>query len=368
MSQDILVSVIIPYCQEWPQVGFTVRSIHEELKGIPHEIVVADNFCHQVLEQMWKAHAKGLTRYIDEGHRRPSDKCHEPPSHEWLEEVLTNPASANYCEGRLESNAKKYDWLQWVSFPDKLSHWNAKNTAVAVARGRLLLFLDAHVVPARGSISRMVRAYDRCTEENGPCSLHAPLTYHILEEHRLIYKLVHNPERGELHYSFTGYPNEWDIAAHVDTGLAIPQEVPCMSCCGVLISRDVYDALGGWPLQMGIYGGGENFLNFTMAVLGMKHFIMPGPPVHHYATHRGRGYHWEWGDHKKNQAIANFMFGGTKWLENYCRLHPKYARVPDFFEHLIPMVYEECRSQRWMIKSQQKMEIEEWIAAHSLST
>lgn len=358
MSETPVVSVIVPYVNEWPQIAFTLRAVHEELEGIPHEVIAADNFCPQVLAQMHNVRTKkGCQLYIDEGHDRPDDKTLEPPSQEWLAKLLAGELES-FSGSRVAGMTKAAPWLRYVRYADKLSHWNAKNAAVAVSRGRILLFLDAHVLPGRGCLRQMVETYEPWVEAHGPGSLHPPLTYHILEEHRLIYSLVNKPEQGELHYTFCGYPLAWDAFAE-------PQEVPCMSCCGVMISREIYDALGGWPAAMGIYGGGENFLNFTMAVLGMKHWIMPGPALHHYATHRGRGYHYEWADHKQNQAIAAYMYGGQRRLDMYCQLHPKGERVPAFFEHLREAVPELCATQRRHIAGQQKMEIEEWIAAHS---
>ena len=353
-----LVSVIMPYCQEWPQIAFTIRAVHEELRDIPHEIIAVDNFCAQALDQMHNVWKKtGVPKYIDEGHDRPNDKTKEPPPLEWFSDLLGERLEA-FSESRLKL---RLPWLKWVRYADKLSHWNAKNRGVAISRGRLLLFLDAHVVPSRGSLSNMAAVYDDCTSEHGPCSLHLPLTYHILEEHRLIYKLVHNPDRGEIHYSFTGYPLSWDAAAAY-------HEVPCMSCCGVMISREVYRALGGWPTAMGIYGGGENFLNFTMAVLGMKHFIKAGAPLHHYATHRGRGYHYEWGDHKRNQAAAAYMYGDREKLIEYCLRHPNYSRVPQFFDTLIEFIPSVCSEHRTYIKQQQKLEIDQWLARWIVKT
>lgn len=356
-----LVSVIVPYCQEWPQVAFTLRAIHEELIGIPHEVIAVDNFCQHALRQMhnvWKK--SGVPRYIDEGHDRPNDKTKEPPSPEWLDQLLAGELE-EYAGSRVRGMTKVAKWLRYVRYSEKLSHWNAKNAAVRASSGRLLLFLDAHIVPGRGSLSGMVAAYEPWCEEHGPGSLHAPLTYHILEEHKLIYRLKHNPDIGELHYAFSGYPSAWDTVERR------PHEVSCMSCCGVMISREIYDQLGGWPGEMGIYGGGENFLNFTMAVLGMKHWVMAGPPVHHYATHRGRGYHFEYADHKRNQAIAAYMYGDLPKLEAFCFRHPKHKSAPEFYSQLVEDIASSptCQAQRDWIKSQQKMEIDEWIAAHS---
>lgn len=367
---SVRVSVVVPFIQEFPQNLFTLRALHEELKGIPHEIIAVDNFCDEVLLQLWGLGRRSLPEFlalnedereelyqhqiahklttpIDRGHDRPKGReAQNPPR--------IGDAAAIDDKSHIAALADRNDWLRYMHYSKKLSHWQAKNLACREAKGDLLIFADAHTSPARGSLSGMVNAYDRLTEEHGPCSLHAPLSYHILEDHRLIYKLVWKPETNELHYSFTGYRDAEE-----------PYEVDCMSTCGMLISREVYDLLGGWPAELGIYGGGENFTNFASAVLGVKKFIMPGPALHHHGEKRG--YHWNFADHKRNQAIAAFCYGGEAWLQAFCRKHVKYERVPAFFEHLIETIPAECAEHRAHIQRNQKQEIEAWIAERTLS-
>jgi hypothetical protein len=368
--------------QEWPQIAFTVRAIHEELRGIPHEIVVADNMCPYALLQQWglgrgpvdafmclsPRERNELYKYsIKHGRIRPLDKGHARPKnakktvYDWQP-----PRLEDWYTGKIEvdpshfaERAKRLDWLQYVHYDEKLSHWNAKNAAVAVARGRLLFFVDGHVIPGKDSMRRAVEWYEPWVAENGPGTFNPPLTYHIMEDKRLTYSFVHEVERSFLTYTWAGYPAEWD-----DHG--IPQEVPVMSLCGMLCSREMYDQIGGFPASLGIYGGGENFWNFTRATLGWKCWIVPGNPIHHYGN--DRHYHWLDGDMKKNRAVAAYMYGGDKWLEAFCRNHNKYKRDTQFFERTIQEVREECAAQRQNIKAQQVKEIEAWIAEHSPNT
>ena len=388
MSVNPIVSIVIPYIQEFPQIAFTVRAVHTELRGIPHEIVVADNLCPTGILQQWglgrgtvehfmalptadreslyqQKIAEGGIRPLDKGHRRPKAENvppfdRQPPRLEpWYAGEIES------AESTLESWARKHDWLTYVHYDEKLSHWNAKNAAIAASRGRLLFFVDGHVAPGDGCMRNAVELYDEWTEENGPGCFHTPLTYHILEDHRLIYKFKPQLEKWFLGYGFTGFPKEWNSIEEFD-GRPWPQEVPCGSLCGMLTSQALYDQMGGFPKSLGIYGGGENFWNFTRATLGAKAWVVPGNPLYHYGNKRG--YHWIDGDFKKNQAIAAFMYGGQKWLEGFCRKHNKYPRDRAFFERLIPEVAQECEEQRAQIVGQQKMEIEEWIAQHSQST
>ena len=72
----------------------------------------------------------------------------------------------------------------------------------------------------------------------------------------LIYKPKLDLEKGALHYSFSRYRRPSD---------GKPYKVPCMSTCGMLMSRKIMvDELQMWPQELGIYGGGENFINYTI--------------------------------------------------------------------------------------------------------
>ena len=235
-------------------------------------------------------------------------------------------------------------WLKHVEFSDKLSHWNAKNYGISKSSGDILLFIDAHCIPSRDSLFNLfkyyVREYDRL---NG--SLHLPLTYKILDTARLIYKLVWHPDRSELHYSFTRYRAE-----------LAPYEVPCMSTCGMIVSREIYDDMGGWPSELGIYGGGENFFNFTQSVLGYKKWIMVGPPLHHHGE--GRKYHWYFDDHVRNKCIAAYIYGGKAFARDFMS---KSKGNNSVLQKICEDVISKCEPHRSLIKSKQKMTIHEWI-------
>lgn len=180
-------------------------------------------------------------------------------------------------------------------------------------------------------------------ELNG--SIHLPLTYHILEYHKLIYKLRANLETNEVHYSFTPFrPAE------------VPYKVPCMSTCGMMVSRELYDKRGGWPTELGIYGGGENFWNFVSAVMGENIWIMPGPALRHHGDRRG--YHWNDYDYKRNKALATYLFGGRKFMDKFLL----NAKVPTRNQTKISdSILMTCWQQRELIKKQQVISIEDWV-------
>jgi len=302
------LSVIVPFVNEYPQLLFTVQSIYQDLHDrCDFEIIVINNFCDEVKAQ-----------------GQVEDKSFEAV----LAARAVNP------------------WLKVLHYKNKLSHWQAKNLGVQNSTGDILWFCDAHCVVSRGTLWKMFEYYTRTHEEiNG--TLHLPLTYKLLESHKLIYKLVYNPDIGELHYSFTGYREPTDRPHY---------QVPCMSTCGMMITRKLYDGLGGWPELLGIYGGGENFINYTLAILGKTINIFGGNPLHHHGEKRS--YSWYYDDYTRNRIIASYMFGGKKLAAKYT-VHRKGKTTVN--QNILNEVLIKCKDQREMIKSKQVISIEDWV-------
>jgi hypothetical protein len=295
------LSIIIPACKEWPTAPFTVRNIYEELRDrVDFEILYVDN------------------SMLPEGE---DDRAY----------------------GQMVGVQRGFKELKPLKYTDKLSHWQSKNLAVQNSTGRFLCFVDAHCVVSRDALFNMYQYYKEHHERlNG--TLHLPLTYHIMEYHKLIYKLAGDVSKGEVHYSFSAY-------RHADE----PYQVPCMSTCGMMMTRSLYDFLGGWPTELGIYGGGENFLNFCLAVTGKTVNIMPGHPLCHHGDKRG--YSWNFDDHLRNKYIATYCFGG----EDFLRLFMENSKGnPDAKRKIMQSVLDTCGEHREIIKKNQVHTIQDW--------
>jgi hypothetical protein len=176
-------------------------------------------------------------------------------------------------------------------------------------------------------------------------TLHLPLTYQILESRVLIYKLRAKVEKHTYHYSFTPFRPATE-----------PYEVPCMSTCGMMMDRALYDELGGWPVELGIYGGGENFLNYSLSVIGKKKWIFPSPPLRHHGDRRG--YNYEGKDYIRNRAIAHYIFGGQDVLQEFMK-HQRGS--PRALHNMYINVMNTCEAHRELIKSKQVITIQEWV-------
>jgi len=238
-------------------------------------------------------------------------------------------------------------WLKYYHKNDKLSHWQCKNYGIEKASADIIWFVDSHCIPGRDSGRSMFRFYEEHWQELDG-SIHLPLTYHILEPRQLIYKAVVDTTKGDFAYSFNTYrPNTWEQV----------QEVPVMSTCGMMIHKNYLSQLGGWPTELGIYSGGEHFLNYCQAMLGLKKYIWKAEPLCHHGDKRG--YSWNHYDQRRNRAIASYLIGGEKlmekWIDNCARLSKNEAA------RMKNNIVATCCKHRDHILSQQMMTIEEWL-------
>lgn len=287
-------------------VGFTVRNLAEELRDrVDFEIITIDNFCDKNPSQV-----------------KPKDR------------------SGDY----MASMSRMHPWSTHVVYKEKLSHWNSKRVGVEASTGEFLLFCDSHCIVSRDAIFDMFQYYRENHQKlNG--TLHLPLTYHIMEAHMLIYKLQVDRKAGNLHYTFSAYRAAEE-----------PYEVPCMSTCGMMMSRALYDEMGGWPAALGTYGGGENFMNYTLASMGKSKWIMPGKPLCHHGDKRG--YSWTSDDYVRNRTIANYLAGGEEWASRLIKHRPGN---PNILNRILESVKGACGTHRELLAPKQVISMDDWL-------
>ena len=307
------LSVIIPYALEYPQNVFTIRQIASSLEGkIDFEIIAVDNYCSELEEQQ---KTKGL--------KVVNDKTFD----------------------QLKEVSRSHKWLKPIKYTEKLSCWQARGLGIQHSTGNIIYLVDAHCIV--DGLAEMALWYDQHKEElNG--TLHTPLTYQIMEYRKLIYKLKTDIDKGVVHYTFSTFKSSQN-----------PYEVPCMSSCGMMIDKDIIvNNLGNFPSELGIYGGGENFLNFTLAIIGKKKWIYPKATCYHHGA--PRKYSFNYNDHKRNQGIAAYLHSGAE----FCRLFLQNCKGS---AHTLNKIYDSIVNNqklvqhRKLIQQQQKVSIEDWL-------
>lgn len=327
------LSVIMPYVREFPQNIFTLMNVYEELRDrCDFEIIAVNNFV---------------------------------PGH-----VKTGQGVMTDDQGQDAFDAAQRGYPEIISlkYDKKLSHWQAKNHAVSHSTGEFLFFVDAHCVVSRDSLFEMFNFF-KCHHGILNGSIHMNLTYKIHDWKPQIYEPRVTPSKGEVAYRFCTYREpDWEK----DSGVVVVGqnarafEVPCMSNCGIMLTRNHYETIGGWPTELGIYGGGEHFMNYASAILGYKKWIWAGGPLRHHGAERG--YSWNFSDYHRNRLIANYMFGGKEWLYRYAKkAKPSLADVKLFKSHADGIIANQaCLEHRELIKSRAVMTIEDWLEKNNL--
>lgn len=364
------LSVIIPFAGEYPQVLFTIQSTAQVLhnSGIDFEIIAVDNWCDELVEQhkhVTKRHVRN--RYVKMCKKLGMDPFESSRYNnqlllgEFVKDVVPElfpfyEIGENRSGAAIEAAARGNKWLKYVKFDDRLSHWKAKRVGVEEASSPIYLFMDAHCVPSK-RLTDMYRTYagriienisdpdyeepPRYKEEG---TMHMPLSYKILEWRWSIYKMVIEAD-AYYTYSFTPYrPSQ------------IPYEVPVMSTCGMIISKEVYDKVGGWPESLGIYGGGENFMNYTLGVLGLKKWIYPEAILHHHGE--ARDYHWNHDNIIYNRMLAHYLFGGRQCARKY---RDSVTGKGTVLDAILDAVITNGADQRIHIAQQQVQTVEDFV-------
>ena len=313
-----MLSVIIPYYQEHPQLIFTLQSIANELtyNEIEHQIILIDNSRSPQNEdnENWELDS---TLYVQ---------------HKKEHEMLLN--------------------VDVYKYTDTLSHWQAKNVGIEHAYGDILLFLDAHVIIYPGVLKKMIECFHRLPEHS---LLHMPITY-MLEDGKkdaLIYELITDWDRGIVDYRFTKFNSDAEYV-----------EVPCMSTCGMMVSKQTMrNKFNNWPSLLGSYSGGEQYINFVGAVLGIRKFVLNAGSLFHYAA--PRSYELVYEDVYRNRAISARLYGGKElfntYLDNLTRV--KRGKISPRIINKIRMELlenAEMQERRNYIKENSVIKIKDW--------
>jgi hypothetical protein len=340
------LSLIIVACNEWPHLYWTIQSIRDNIRdALDYEIIVVDNLSMQMTDERGQlTNAVEKVRGIDR-----VKLLHYPLSHPI--------GNMEFWETLDEFKRWATNYHHWTDGDDlRLSHWQAKNFALQHAQGRVVQFCDAHnlfgnTLDGEPTIPAMYRYYmEHCL---GVGALSLPQRY-MNGGKPQAYAMRYNHSRGLLHYRFCDAPK-----------LDAPHPIPCMTSCHMMLDKTIIvDRLGGWPIELGIWGGGENFLNFALAVTGHDHTLFARGVVHHFAADH-RGYSWNWLDFHRNRMVALYIVAGEEWLRNYVEdtiISEKVApcNQPEVRETM-NNVLQTCKAHHDLIRERSVMSIEQWV-------
>lgn len=356
------LSVIIPFCNECPQVVFTAQALVEELEGFcEYEIILIDNRSDDRVEITTgeRSTPEIDKNFFPEGQANRETYC----------KPRTFPAySRNYFHNPPKPQIRTYLFragkLRYEQYDDKLGHWNAKNHGIKVSTGKYLFFLDAHCIMKRDSVRKMLE-FLRSMDGQKVGGVHAYINY-MLDSNSLEYTLGRmNPETGKIDPKFFGYQFcscQKDIeivkGRRKPHRKKVPYKVGVMSTCGMMCPRTVIDELGGWNPEFGIYGGGESYMNWKQSTCGYPHWIHPEAWCWHYADKRG--YSWNYTDKMRNGMIAAYCVGGDKWLDDQIEKFSKKGNR-SIVEQVGENVRTTCKADRDFIASKQEMTFDEYI-------
>lgn len=318
-----MISIVIPFCNEVPQVLFTAQSLYNQLEGREFEILLVDNRSNSITTENCGKGIISDKNYFLENDSAETFDCY---SKDWTIKV----------KQRSFFDSKKIfldDKIKYLVYDEKLSHWNAKNFGVAHSKYPYLLFLDAHCELSTGAVIKLLR-FLKHTKNKKVGAVHCLINY-MLDSRSLEYGLV--PEKFCYRFKTAQQKNE-------------PYKVPIMSTCGMMMKKKVFDDIGGWSNELGIYGGGEAYIGFKLATCGYEHWIVPDAKCWHYA--QDRGYSWNLWDWMRNNLIAAYTVGGEGWLlklkELFSKEHPA-----DILEQIASDVKLSCAKERTVLSKKQ---------------
>jgi glycosyltransferase involved in cell wall biosynthesis len=209
-------------------------------------------------------------------------------------------AVLNQCEPEEAEKLKRF-WpaqtgrLKVIQYDERPSCWQARNEGAKEAIGDYILFLDSHVIAKHGHFRRGVE-YHRGWRG----ILHFGVNYWLDHPNRTLYQYTWQP---------------WKFWGSYSRRLPEPPDYRILmsGSAAVLIDRDVFWELGGFHPALGIYGGGEPYLDLKTWMWGYEVRCNPAFQFYHLAERRG--YSWNNDDLWQNFMVAAYALGGEQALE-----------------------------------------------------
>ncbi len=268
---DIILSVIIPARNEFPNVVHTCYSILHSWESSGYdpkqiEIIIVDN-CS--------------TDHYQNDVRKPGDK-----------------GTVTY----LMSRGAYWSRTIRVLYDPLPGNHSARNKGAEIARGKYLFFSDAHMAYCPQFFKHILKAVD----ESGGI-VHAPIGW----------MGAYPPHESGLGYQYSLKLGEeikgtWNnYAVDLDKWFYIP----ALGHCSLAVRRDQFIDFGGYPKIHRTYGGGEFYLNMKWWMFGSSVAVEPKAIGYHLAS--SRGYNYDHNDYIHNVANIGMALGMDDWVERY---------------------------------------------------
>lgn len=244
-----LVSVVIPFCNEGQNALWTVQTFVDQFEG----------WCdYEIILASNKS---------DPEHIRKFDRWVDHP---------------------------KIPWFKLVEYNDEQSGWQTRNYGASFATGKYLFFCDSHIYPKGYAYRGLVEFH-----EGWKGIAHSPLCYWF------------DKNRPNYGYVWQGYKfwGRWTRSLPKSpTG-----DVPLSGSSSLLIDREVFEEIRGFHPKLGIYGGGETYIDLKVQMFGYP--VRMAVDHHIYHITETRGYRWNNENFRFNKMLAAYALGGEKYLK-----------------------------------------------------
>jgi len=271
-KDSLLLSVIIPARNEFPNVVHTVHSILNcwEADGYDYkdiEIIIIDNCSSERHTE-----EKFFTHPVDQG-------------------------TSSYLEAR----GIFYTGVVKTHYFPLAGNHTARNRGAEIARGKYLFFSDAHMAYRPGFFKHMLKA---CEESNG--IVHGAIAWMgtypptLGKDIGLQYTLKLGEEFKGTWAPYVTTPDHWFYIAS-------------QGHCSVMVPREQFLRFGGYQEFHRTYGGGEIYMDLKWWMFGSTVAVEPRAVGYHLKSFRG--YSWHHDDYIHNVLNITYALGADDWRE-----------------------------------------------------
>lgn len=272
IKEDLILSVIIPARNEFPNVVHTVHSILNAWESDGYswkdlEIIIVNNCSDE--------------KSIDDRY-------------------FTHPVDFG-TTSYLESRGVYVHRILRTHIDPVAGNHSARNKGAEIARGKYIFFSDAHMSYGPGFFKKMIQA----TEESGGL-VHAAIAW----------MGGYPPRAGTVGMQYTlklGEEIKGTWAPYVCGDGKKWFYIAAQGHCSVMCNRRQFLKFGGYPKIHRSYGGGEFYLDLKWWMFGSSVAVVPDAVGYHLKSYRG--YVWYHDDYIHNIYNIGYALGMDEWLE-----------------------------------------------------